>query len=134
MKTALAVLDTMWGAPGRAPRWFEINPRNHSGARLLKLTGADRVLVTNACPQQTGHANTHGTPSAVWLAGSLAALSARYRRLPLLVCGKVAQATYDAVPRSQRHRGPVVRLLHPAARTWTKAELARVQRQLHTLL
>lgn len=129
----VAVLDTMWGTSGRAPLYFYINPRNHSGARLYRLTGvrARDLLVVNACPQQTGHATKHGTPSAQWLSRALAALPEPFQAACLLVCGQVAQRTYDAA--RVQWRGPVVRMLHPAARTWTRAELDRIARQLARL-
>lgn len=142
----LAVLDTMWGDDGVAPHWFTINPRNHSGRRLYRLTGArdGELWVTNACPQQVRHPNAHGTPSVEFLYQSFMQIPARWRTAPLLACGKVAQATYDAMiaqhaPRGRQHlrfshRGPVVRMLHPAARTWTARELARVARHIRTLL
>jgi hypothetical protein len=130
----LVVLDTMWGSGGKADPWFTINPYNHSGKRLYRLTGLElgQVWVTNACPEQTTHANAHGRPSARWLGACLRLLPPRARRLPLLVCGKVAQATYAEV--KVKHYGEVFFMLHPAARTWTRQELERRTKQLHTLL
>jgi hypothetical protein len=129
----LVILDTMWGTVGRAPRWFEINPRNHSGRRLYRITDTapGEIWVTNACPQSVGHARQHGQPSTIWLATCLHALPRHLRRVPLLVCGKVAQRTYEAA--KWRHGGPVVLLPHPAARSWTKQQLRAVQHQLSTL-
>lgn len=138
----LAVLDTMWGAHGRrAPHWFQINPHNHSGRRLYRLTGASvgHLWVTNACPVQTGHARAHGTPSAEWLFESMSRVRREWCNAPLIVCGQVAQRTFDeliahyGLP-STWHDGPVLRMKHPAARTWTAQELARVARRLHTIV
>lgn len=136
MRTArvLVVLDTMWGRGGDADRWFTINPRNHSGARLYWLTGLHlgQVWVTNACPQQTRHAHAHGKPDGNWLLENFMMLPARAMRLPMLVCGKVAQDTFRRM--EYEHDGPVIELLHPAARTWTRATLDSTQRKLTTLL
>jgi hypothetical protein len=133
-RIALAILDTMWGTVGRAPHWFVINPQNASGRRLYRLTGVPvgALWITNACPERTGHAAQHGTPSVARLRRSLALAQARWPRATLLVCGNVAQATYDAlvVADGTAWRGPVMRMKHPAARTWTKAELARAQRRV----
>ncbi len=122
----LVVLDTMWGHTTKdAERWFPINPDNHSGRRLYRLTGCrfPHVWVTNACPQQTNHATKHGKPSPTWLWGSLWMLDGRAKDLPLLVCGKVAQETFRLVV-GHGHRGPVIRLKHPAARTWSEHDIA----------
>jgi hypothetical protein len=122
----LVVLETMWSdTSGVAPRWFPINAYNHSGRRLYKLTDSayPSVWVTNACPQRTTHARLHGTPSPRWLYDSLTGLPAGARRLPLLICGAVARDTYKAS--GYAHRGPVLFMLHPAARTWTKTALRR---------
>lgn len=130
MRKFVAILDTMWGTGGRAPQWFLINPQNHSGRRLYKLTGAryGDLVVVNACAQQTRSARHHGTPSVEWLAASLAAVPTSRRGAVLLVCGAVAQRTYDrlAVP----WNGPVVRMPHPASRTWTRAQLLAVRKQI----
>lgn len=132
----LAILDTMWGVEGDAPHRFTINPRNHSGRRLYRLTGASEgeLWVTNACPEQTRHASLHGTPSTDWLRQSFSQIPARWRAAPLLVCGAVAQRTYNSMMAERRprfsHRGPVIYTLHPAARTWTKAMIANMQKQI----
>jgi hypothetical protein len=137
----LAILDTMWGDDGVAPHWFPINPDNHSGRRLYRLTGARDwdVWVANACPQQTSHARLHGTPSPAWLRSCFSRIKSPWQDSPLLVCGKVAQATYDEMiaicgKHPPIHRGPVIRIMHPAARTWTKLEIARVQRLIRRSL
>jgi hypothetical protein len=128
----LAVLDTMWGSGGAAPRWFHINPWNVSGKRLYALTGATfrELKVTNACPQQTTHATKHGTPSAWWLAENLTRyLPSGYAGAPLLICGTVAQKTFAKLARHQ-HNGPVILMPHPAARNWSRANVERWQRTL----
>ncbi len=119
----LCVLDTMWGNDGRAPRWFTINPENASGKRLYKITGTEppAVWVTNCCPEQVSSASMLGTPSAEWLRKSLEWIPEGLRTAPLLVCGRRANATYDAT--GYVHPGSVYRMKHPAARDWTKAEI-----------
>lgn len=135
----LVILDTMWGTRGNAPHWFTINPQNHSGRRLYKLTGASEghLWVTNACPQSVRSAKEHGTPSTIWLRESFAEIPQRWRSGTLLVCGKVAQQTYDAMMAEGRprfsHRGPVISMQHPAARTWTKSKLEDMQRIIHAV-
>lgn len=136
----LVVLDTMWGGAGdAAPRWFAINPLNVSGKRLYKVTGATfgEVLVTNACRQRVRSASLHGVPEPLWLYQSLVRVPKAWANAPLLVCGQVANATYSKVCKlygtGSTHRGPVIRLKHPAARSWTKAEIARITRRLARL-
>ena len=122
MGKVVAVLDTMWREVGEAPRWFSINPYNLTGKRLYTwLDGRGELLVTNACPQQVGRATHHGKPDKQWLSDNLRAL---WPFTLLLVCGKVAQATYslsDTLRGTVRAR--VVEVPHPAARTWTCAAL-----------
>lgn len=116
---ALVVLETMWGGNGKAPGLFRINPYNYSGKRLYSLLGHSDFWVTNACRELVSHANAHGKPDPEWLAQNLQRLTYDL----LLLCGKVAQQTYDRcgyVPPCRIERMP-----HPAARTWTKAELER---------
>jgi hypothetical protein len=116
----VAILAVQWGYPGdRVRPWFRINPYNHSGRRLIQIIGHTRFMVTNACPQLVCRASQQGTPDALWLQNNLSQLAPEL----VLVCGKVAQATFkrDMV-------GPGVRVLklpHPAARTWTKRDIAR---------
>lgn len=123
----IAVLDSMWdwramtsGAGYReAPRHFRINPDNFSGARLYRIAGKDTdLLVTNSCRELCGSASQHGTPDSAWLAENLRLLE------PfdvLLVCGKVAQATYRDSGYAPQAR--VLEMPHPAARMWTHAML-----------
>lgn len=131
--THLVVLDTMWGGRGPADDWFPINPDNHSGRRLYRITGAEYpgIWVTNACPERASHARQHGMPNPEWLAHNLDALPRHCRTLPLLVCGRVAQQTFQEA--GFGHGGPVIKMLHPAARTWTKAAIIRVSRRVQTL-
>ena len=114
----VVVLEVQWGYRGstNGDRFFQINPRNFSGKRLIKLLGTDNFLVTNACPKLVASANGRGTPDASWLRANLLTLKPRL----LVLCGKVAQSTFtvDMAPDAR-----VVRLRHPAARTWTKEEL-----------
>lgn len=127
-----ALLDTMWGSrKARAPRWFRINPHNHSGRRLYKLVGKEVDLrVTNCCPMMQTSARDHGTPDAAYVAENL-------RRLEpfalLLVCGAVAQRTYAASGYNIGN-AHLLTLKHPAARTWTKKELEDTARQVQSLL
>jgi hypothetical protein len=124
MKTVV-VLEVMWGLPGDPRRrWFDINPLNHSGKRLIKLIGHTNFIVTNACPDVVWSARGRGTPDKKWLEANLRALDPDL----LLVCGRVAGETFE------RHmvRGDtqVLRLPHPAARTWSKESIARTQRKI----
>ena len=129
----VAVLETMWGdRPGRAPRFFQINPDNNSGRRLYKLVGEEhQLLVTNACKELVTSANKHGKPDPKWLADNL---SRAHKADIILVCGKVAQKTYwQAVELFALcvHSGQrVYHIPHPAARRWTKKRLQEVHRNI----
>ncbi len=128
----VALLDTMWGVrKTRAPRYFRINPHNHSGRRLYRLVGAEcALLVTNCCPIMQTSARDHGVPDATYVAENL-------RRLEpfalLLVCGAVAQRTYAASGYNSP-TGRVLLLKHPAARTWTKTEITEKAELIRSLL
>lgn len=130
----VALLDSMWGDtrpgnPQQAPRAFRINPHNHSGKRLYRLCGAAaNLVVTNCCRELQGHANGHGSPDPAWVAANLQWLQPGL----LLVCGNVARATFKA----SRHRPlcKVLHLKHPAARTWTNAELENTARRIAAIL
>jgi hypothetical protein len=123
----VAVLDSMWdwrqmtsGAGyAEAPRSFRINPDNFSGKRLYRICGPDAtLLVTNACRELCSSANHHGTPDPAWLHENLKLLE------PfdvLLICGRVARATYARCGYVASAR--VFEMMHPAARTWTNAML-----------
>jgi hypothetical protein len=120
----VAILDTMWddrqmtsrAGYREACRSFRINPQNHSGRRLYRIVGSDADLhVTNACRELGTSANHHGKPDPDWLRENLE------RLMPfdvLLVCGKVAQATYA---RTGFEFARVIEMPHPAARMWTYA-------------
>lgn len=162
MKCVVAVLDTMWDWSGMtsdagyraAPRYFRINPDNHSGKRLYKLVGpAARLLVTNACRELATSAKGHGAPDPEWLNQNLALLDGKdvfvgggeFLRLDvvdpvprgridvLLICGKVAQSTYHAC-NFEPTRARVIETLHPAARTWSKKMIEDVAAQIQSTL
>src|SRR4029077_799487 len=126
-KKIVVILEVMWGLRGDKPlRWFSINPYNHSGRRLNDIIST-RYLVTNACPDVVSLAKGRGTPNRHWLAANLKALCPDV----VLVCGRVAQATF------QRHMAPQAKILkmpHPAARTWSKANIAQAQRRVSKAL
>lgn len=138
----LAILETMWdwrgmtsgaGYARTAPTHFRINPSNHSGRRLYKLCGADaNLLVTNACKELVSRASEHGTPDPVWLADNIKRLDESRAINVLLVCGKVAQATFDKCayrPRTAR----VLKIPHPAARQgWTMESIVRVSAEIRS--
>jgi hypothetical protein len=132
-KKIVAVLESMWdwrqmtsGAGYKeAPRSFRINPDNYSGKRLYRIVSRDTDLhVTNACRELCGSANHHGTPDPQWLRENLDLLA------PfdvLLVCGKVAQATYA---RTGLDFQPTIEMPHPAARMWTHAMINAVAQRV----
>jgi hypothetical protein len=133
----VAVLESMWdwrqmtsGAGyEEAPRSFRINPQNYSGKRLYRIVGPDADLhVTNACRELCGSANHHGTPDPLWLRENLDILA------PfdvLLVCGKVAQATYAQTGHSFER---VIEIPHPAARRWTQAAIGAAAQRVKDAL
>jgi len=82
------------------------------------------LLVTNACKELVSAANKHGTPDPEWLAANLTFLCSEGANLVLL-CGKVAQATYDRCRFTCSCE--VLRIPHPAARVvWSAAYKADV--------
>ena len=119
----VALLEVQWGIPGQRPsRWFRINPLNHSGRRLIGIIGVP-FKVTNACSDIVYSARGRGTPDPVWLEENLRMLAPDV----LIVCGRVARKTFA------RHMAPqatVVRLPHPAARTWSKERIAAAKRRV----
>ncbi len=120
MGGVVVVLAVQWGYRGdRVARWFAPNPYNHSGGRLIKLIGHGNFLMTNACSDIVYTASQQGTPDACWLRCNLKVL----RPAVVLVCGKVACATFKRGMVGKATK--VFRLPHPAARTWSKATLAR---------
>jgi hypothetical protein len=125
MARIVVLLESMWGwggfnTPGEeTPRHFCINPRNFSGRRLYRLCSGEPFLVTNSCRYVQSCATAHGTPDTLWVYDNLRLL------MPfelLLVCGKIAQSTFEQV----KDRLPPFRYLymdHPAARRWSNAKL-----------
>lgn len=118
-----------------APRYFRINPKNFTGRRLYNLIGPDaKLLVTNACRELVSSAKHHGTPNPTWLADNLAEIEIRRPDSApidvLLVCGKVAQKTFDLCGYQLKH-ARIIRMPHPAARTvWTKEFQQEIARQI----
>lgn len=126
---AVVILEVMWdweartsiaGYEQRAPRSFQINPRNFTGRRLHAWLKDYEFRVTNACPQLVNSAKGRGTPDKQWVKENLTLLAPFSL---LLVCGKVAQATYDA---ADAQSARIIEMPHPAARGWTTAGLAAV--------
>jgi hypothetical protein len=107
----------MWGGDGRAPRWFTINPDNHSGRRLYWLVGHNDLLVTNACKEHVSHSTIHGTPDGEWLAKNLQKITYDL----LLVCGRVAQVTFATC--GYRPTCRIIEMPHPANRRWKRFTL-----------
>lgn len=156
-KRVVAILETMWDWRAEtsscgyteAPRYFRINPENFSGRRLYKLIGPDvSLLVTNACRELVSSAKQHGKPDPVWLGENLMILDGVGGVLPgggivpdglwkidlLLVCGKVAQATYKACGYTPKSSA-VLEIPHPAARVvWNKVFIQSVQDQIQEAL
>jgi hypothetical protein len=132
MARIVALMESMWGwggynTPGEeAPRFFSINPDNHSGKRLYRLCGDHTLLVTNCCPTVQASANDHGVPDLQWVRDNLA-MAGEFELL--LVCGKIAQATYAKI-KEPNPRFQVMLIDHPAARRWTKASLIKVAEEI----
>ena len=126
----VAILETMWGErAGRAPRYFKINPYNCSGRRLYKLIGpGHNLLVTNACRELVTSANKHGKPDAGWLLDNLMRLQPDL----ILVCGKVAQKTFEETGYNghEASKSEALYIAHPAARNWTSKRLKETQKQI----
>ena len=130
----VAVLEVMWDGRvaskqmanpnylAQAPRCFRINPDNHSGGRLYKLLGHSDLLVTNACPTIVGSAKGRANPDAEWLRENIEEL---YPFRLLLVCGNVAQETYDqlGLPGHFTMSYRTIYMPHPAARQWTTKDI-----------
>lgn len=127
MKTVVAILETMWGNPGDAPPYFRINPNNKSGKRLYTLAGEDNLLwVTNACRECVSSASEHGKPDPTWLHDNLWLLDGLGPIAVVLVCGKVAQKTYQKSGWDPG-RSTVIEMPHPAARfLWTRELMAEI--------
>ena len=151
MSRVVAILETMWdwrkmtsdAGYLQAPRYFRINPQNHSGRRLYKLIGGPqgRLLVTNACRELATSAKGHGKTDPVWLAENLslldgATLQAEGGRISgkpfdvLLVCGKVAQKCYRECGFTPA-KAKVIEIPHPAARAyWTSQTIAETGQKI----
>jgi uracil-DNA glycosylase len=131
MQRIVVVLAVQWGYPGdTVARWFHPNPYNHSGGRLIRLIGHGAFKMTNACSDIVYRATQQGTPDPAWLRRNLRAL----RPDVVLVCGKVAQATFERGMVGKAAK--VFKLPHPAARTWSKRMIEqwakRIQKEVHT--
>lgn len=131
---AVAVLPEMWdwsdlptsaGYKETAPPWFKINPHNVVGGRLYNWLGHDRLLVTNVCSELASSAKGRGKPNPTWLQTNLEAIRDKWGISQLLVCGNVAQSTFECVPVDFGCR--VLFLPHPAARSWTARSLQFIQ-------
>lgn len=133
----VAVLETMWdweartssaGYTDEAPGHFRINGDNFTGRRLYWFLGHYDLLVTNACKELVPGPNHHGRPNPTWLRTNLEELLAMTEAATLLlICGSVAQKTYEATGR-EPWADRVVYLPHPAARNWTRSALDTAQR------
>lgn len=128
----IALLESMWGWRGlhgegeEAPRFYRINPENFSGRRLYRICGDANLLVTNSCRMIQRSANHHGSPDPLWVAENLTTAQRDGCDL-FLICGKVAQATYDAAGLAFPN---VIRMDHPAARRWTNEKLDALKAQV----
>lgn len=121
---AVAILEVMWdwramtssaGYTQQAPSSFSINQHNHTGSRLYDWLGSEwEGTVTNACPELVSSAKGRGKPDVVWLHNNLSDLQPFDL---LLVCGRVAQRTYEQESSwYKRGNERVVYTPHPAAR------------------
>jgi hypothetical protein len=144
MAGVIAILETMYAGrsvkPGtRAPRYFSISAKNHSGRRLYGLIGeGHNLIVTNACPELGRTAKCHGKPDPEWLHENLTALMGIAPFQLVLVCGKPAQETFE---KCQKEHGFVLPagaahldMPHPAARMWSKVLIENTARQIASLL
>lgn len=147
----VALLESMWGWGGYndagevAPRYFRINPDNHSGRRLYRLVGAHSLLVTNSCRIVQQSANHHGTADPEWVRENIGILNIDRMHL-LLVCGKVAQQTFRKIATIPAGAiegkayiagiGTISFLMidHPAARRWSIEKLDQTQQHIERLL
>jgi len=64
-----------------------------------------------------------------WLAANLKTLDSDGRIQILLVCGKVAQATYQKCG-FQPKKATVIEMPHPAARLWSKERIAKTSDEI----
>src|SRR5579863_9030935 len=101
MARIVALLESMWGwrgynTPGEdAPRFFCINPKNHSGWRLYDLVGSHELRVTNCCRTVQESANHHGKPDLEWIRENLKQASLDTHLV--LVCGRIARESFDTL-------------------------------------
>ena len=98
--------------------------RNFTGRRLYWFLGHYDLRVTNACRELVSGPTNHGTPDPIWLAENLRKMTYGL----LLLCGKVAQQTYDQC--GYRPTSTVLKLPHPAARLWTRELLDQWQKKI----
>lgn len=149
MARIVALLESMWGwrgynEPGAiAPRFFRINPDNHSGRRLYSLIGSHELVVTNCCRTVQETANHHGKPDLEWVRQNL--LTASHEMNLLLVCGRVARETFETIASipsgitdgrsyisSNGFRWYAID--HPAARRWSHAKIEQTRAHIERLL
>lgn len=118
---SLVILEVMWGPLDSYRPVFPINPNNHSGRRLHKIMPG-WFVVGNACPGIVDRASARGTPDPEHLAKVFQSVIARRYTLPVVViCGKVARETFQAISRPTEVRR-VMFMPHPAARGfWSNA-------------
>lgn len=151
MSNVAALLESMWGWRGYndagevAPRYFRINPDNHSGRRLYRICGSHNLLVTNCCRIVQRSANDHGKPDPQWVIENLGILNIDRMDL-LLVCGKVARETFEGIAsipagatdgQSYIPGIGIVKFYmidHPAARRWSIEKLNQTQQHIERLL
>lgn len=135
MPRAIAVLQEMYDWHGvtsaagytQAPKYFRINPKNLTGSRLYWLLGPTvKLLCTDACPQLVRSARERGVPDSEWLHTNLIEMTAFPDTQLVLVCGRVAIATYRQA--SIPHGVRIVEMPHPAARTWNRRSLDYARR------
>ena len=140
MKRVVAILETMWdwrsmtsnAGYEQAPKFFRINPSNHSGRRLYKLIGSDaKLLVTNACKDLVSGPEHHGMPDSEWLRTNLSELEKHGFDL-LLICGKVAQRTFKECKHITKAK--VLEIPHPAARGWSRKVIDDTAKQIRRIL
>lgn len=135
MARIVALLESMWGWGGyndageEAPRFFRINPDNHSGRRLYSLCGDHSLLVTNCCRRVQATANHHGVPDLEWVRENL---RMSYPIDLLLVCGRVAKKTFEQI-RTPHPAYQILFMDHPAARRWSKVKILEVAEEIEGL-
>jgi hypothetical protein len=141
MKQVCALLESMWGWRGyntageEAPRFFRINPGNHSGKRLYRICGDVNLIVTNSCRTVQKSASHHGTPDLAWVGTNLQRAKVDGCDL-FLICGKVAQDTFLRAfnPEGLAAMRPYIFMDHPAARRWSNATIDAMTAQVREAL